>query len=72
MTAGAAKVSPVRDAMMAETLACKFALEAAEVHGISRVGLETDSALLREALATNARDLALGGVLFKRYTGASC
>jgi hypothetical protein len=28
--AGAAKVTPVRDAMMAETLACKFALEAAE------------------------------------------
>jgi ribonuclease HI len=49
MMAGASNVSPVRDAMMAETLACKFALEAAEVHGISRVELESHSALLREA-----------------------
>ena len=65
VTAGAANVSPVSDAMMAETLACKIALEAAEAHGISRVELETDSALMREALATNARDLAPGGVLFK-------
>jgi hypothetical protein len=31
---GVAKVTPVRDAMIAETLACKFALEATEVHEI--------------------------------------
>jgi hypothetical protein len=61
--AGAANVSPVRDALMAETLACKFA--AAEVQGISRIELETDSSLLREALATISRDLAPQGVLFK-------
>jgi ribonuclease HI len=47
--AGAANVSPMRDALMAETMACQFALEAAEMHGISRIELETDSALLREA-----------------------
>jgi hypothetical protein len=31
---GVAKVTPIRDVMIAETLACKFALEAIEVHGI--------------------------------------
>jgi hypothetical protein len=56
--AGTANVSPVRDAC------CKFALEAAEVHGIFRVELETKCALLREALATNTRDLAPEGVFF--------
>jgi ribonuclease HI len=50
---------------MAETLACKFALEAAEVHGISRIEMETDSSLLREAPFTNSWDLAPEGVLFK-------
>jgi hypothetical protein len=63
--AGTANVSPVRDAMMAETLACRFASEAADVHEIFRVELETECALSREALATNTRDLALEGVLFK-------
>ena len=63
--AGAANVSPVRNALMAETMACKFALDAAEVQGISRIELETDSSLLREALATSSRDLAPQGVLFK-------
>jgi hypothetical protein len=63
--AGTANVSSVHDAMMAETLACRFALEAADVHGIFRVELETDCALSREALATNTRDLAPEGVLFK-------
>jgi hypothetical protein len=62
--AGASKLRYVRDAMMAETLACKFALEAAEVHGISRIEVETDSALLREALITSSRDLAPEGALF--------
>jgi ribonuclease HI len=47
-------------------MACKFALEAAEVQGISRIELETDSSLLKEALATNSRDLAPQGVLFRR------
>ena len=63
--AGAANVSPMRDALMAETMACQFALEAAEMHGISRIELETDSALLREALITNSRDLATEGALFR-------
>jgi len=63
--AGAANVSPMRDALMAETMACQFALEAAEIHGISRIELETDSALLREALITNSRDLEPEGALFR-------
>jgi hypothetical protein len=62
--AGAANVSPTRDAMMAETLAYKFVLEAAEAHGISRIELETDSAMQREALVTSSRDFAPDGVLF--------
>jgi hypothetical protein len=52
------------DALMAETMACKFALEAAEMYGISRIELETDSALLREAITRNVRDLAPEGVPF--------
>ena len=35
------------------------------MHGISRIELETDSALLREALITNSRDLATEGALFR-------
>jgi hypothetical protein len=63
--AGAANTSPVRDAMMAETVACKFALESAELYGISRIVVETDSSLLRAGLITDSRDLAPEGILLR-------
>ena len=66
--AGAANISPVMDALSAETVACLFALEAAEMHGISRIQLETDSSQLREAITSECRDLALSGVLFRSIT----
>lgn len=62
--AGATNISPALDALSAETAACLFALESAERHGISRVELETDSSQLRDAIMSDSRDLALGGVLF--------
>lgn len=63
--AGAGHLGPVHDALLAETLACKHALEAAEHFGISRVAIETDSVQLREALSSLSRDLSVGGGLFK-------
>lgn len=45
---GVANFSPMRDAMMAETIAYKFALGSSELYGISRIVMETDSDLLRE------------------------
>ena len=63
--AGAANISPVPDAMMAETVACKFAWESAELYGISRTVVETDSSLLRAGLITNSSDLAPEGILLR-------
>lgn len=63
--AGVANITPVLDALAAETTACLFALESAERYGISRIELETDSSQLREAITSMSRDLAPGGVLFK-------
>jgi len=40
--AGAGNISPAHDALMAETMACMKALEAAEQLGISLIELETD------------------------------
>jgi ribonuclease HI len=38
--AGAGNVSPLYDALMAETMACVKALEAANAQGISRIQIE--------------------------------
>ena len=64
--AGAGRLDRTHDALMAETMACQQALEAAEHFGISdQIELETDSCQPKEAFTTPARDLALGGSLFK-------
>jgi len=63
--AGASKISPVRDALSAETVACLFALKSAEQAGISRIELEMDCSQLREAITSQDRDLAPCGVLFR-------
>jgi ribonuclease HI len=62
--AGARNLAPVHDALLAETMACKHALEAAEHVGISQVELETYSTQLREAITSSTRDLSIGGGLF--------
>jgi len=66
--AGAGRLDRTHDALMAETMACQQALEAAEHFGISQIELaETDSYQLKEAFTTPASDLALGGNLFKTF-----
>jgi hypothetical protein len=62
--AGAGNVNPVHNALMAETMACVKMVEAAEMQGISRIQIETDSSQLREALLSNERDLEPSGMLF--------
>jgi len=62
--AGAGNVGPVHDALLAETLACKEALAAAEHFGISQVIIETDSSQLREAITSSSRELSIGGGMF--------
>ena len=63
--AGAANVKPVRDALSTEAMACLFALESVEAVGISRIELETDCSQLQDAILSQRRDLAPGGVLFR-------
>jgi hypothetical protein len=67
--AGAGNLGPVHDALIAETLACKQALEAAVHFGISQVLIETDSSQLMEAITSSSSDLAIGGGLFKEIRG---
>jgi hypothetical protein len=62
--AGAGNLGPVHNALLAETMACKQALEAAEHFGISQVIVETDSSQLKEAITLTASDLSVGGGLF--------
>jgi ribonuclease HI len=63
--AGAMKVKPIRDALSAEAVACLFVLESTEAVGISRIKLETDCSQLQDAIMSQSRDLAPGGVLFR-------
>jgi hypothetical protein len=62
--AGAGNVSPVHNALMAETMACVKMVEAASIQGISLIHIETDSSRLREVLLTTDRDLEPSGMLF--------
>lgn len=62
--AGAGNLGLVHDALLAETLARKQALEAAEHFSISQVVIETDSSQLKVAISSPSRDLAIGGGLF--------
>jgi hypothetical protein len=62
--AGVGNLGPVHDALFAETMACKQALEAAEHFGISHVMIETDSSQLKDVITSSSRDLAIGGGLF--------
>jgi hypothetical protein len=63
--AGARNLGVVHDAVLAETWACKQALDVAVHFGISQVLIETDSSQLKDALSSSSGDLAIGGGLFK-------
>jgi len=63
--AGAGCIGPVQDALRSEAVACLKALEAADLHGISRIILETDANQMDEAIRTTKRDLAPSGNLFR-------
>jgi hypothetical protein len=63
--AGAGSLGPVHDALMAETMACKYAVEAAVQLGIAHVVIETDSSQLRDGLISSELDLSVAGGLFQ-------
>ena len=63
--AGAGNLGVVHDALLAETWACKQALDAAAYFGISQILIETDSSQLKESLSSSSSDLGVGGSLFK-------
>lgn len=67
--AGTGNLGAVHGALLAETMACKQALEAAEHFGMSHIVIETDSTLLKEAITSSASDLAIGGGLFRDIRG---
>jgi hypothetical protein len=69
--AGAGCLGRVQDALMSEAVACLKALEAADLHGISRIILETDASQMDEAIRTTIRDLAPSGNLLEIF-GNSC
>jgi hypothetical protein len=50
---------------MAETFAFKQGLEAAVHFGISKVIIETDSLVLKDAVTSTGHDLSVGGGLFQ-------
>ena len=52
---GAGCIGPVQDALMSEAVACLKALEAADLHGISRIILETDASQMDEAIHDKKR-----------------
>lgn len=54
--AGAGHIDGAQNALMTEAIACCKALEVAAAHGISRVVLETDSTMLRDAIQSSSMD----------------
>ena len=61
--AGAGRLIAVSDALTAETAACQSALQVASDHGISRIQLEVDSSVLKQALLSPSMDLASCGMM---------
>lgn len=50
---------------MSEAIACWWAVEAAAVHGIARVQLETDSTLVQKGITSKEMDQTTAGVIFQ-------
>jgi ribonuclease HI len=58
VAAGAGCIGPTHDALMAETFAFKQGLEATVHFGISKVIIETDSLVLKDAVTSTGHDLS--------------
>jgi len=63
--AGAGGAADLHDALMAETVVCWKAVDAAVSHGMSRVQLETDSLMLQKGVLSVEMDQAPPGVIFQ-------
>jgi hypothetical protein len=63
--AGAGRLHAVPDAPTVEVAACSHALQTATNYGISRIQLETESSVLKQALLSSSMDLAACGMLIK-------
>lgn len=62
---GAGNLAGAQDALMTEATTCWKAIEVAVAHGISRLQLETDSVLVRDAIQSTSLDQTSSGVIFK-------
>ena len=65
----AGNLGSVPDAITSEAAACAKALQEAADYGISRIQLETDSAVLKQALLSSSMDLAACGMLIGYIRG---
>lgn len=59
------RLDAVPDVITAETAACVKALQSATDYEISRIQLEVDSSVLKEALQSSTMDLAASGMLLR-------
>lgn len=74
LQAGAGPAAHLQDAFHAEVIACAAAIKAASERGMSRIELETDSMMLRNAIQDNSFNLSsLGGVILEiKHVILSC
>jgi ribonuclease HI len=63
VAAGAGRLAAVPDVLMTEAVACSQALLSATDLGISRIQIEVDSSVLKQAITSSAMDLAACGML---------
>jgi ribonuclease HI len=63
VVAGAGRLAAVPDVIAAESLACSKALLSGTKYGISRVQIEVDSSVLKQAISSSSMDLAACGML---------
>jgi hypothetical protein len=61
--AGAGRVAAAPDVLTTEALACSKALLSAMDYGISRIQLEVDFSILKQAISSLSMDLAASGML---------
>jgi hypothetical protein len=66
ISAGAGRIRYIQDALHAEVVACTQGVKAAAEKGISKLILETDSLILKQALENDSYRLAeVGGLIFE-------
>ena len=69
MAAGAGNLAAVPDVLMTEAVACNKALLSTTDLGISRIQIEVDSSVLKQAITSSAMDLAACGMLISDIRG---